>query len=77
MRACHRAMGYFLAIVYKALTLFAWYNFVEKAFTALLAWEIFWIVLFFAVKFGMPKMEKKIIDGQTQEYTCPEIGHSR
>ena len=65
MRNLHRATGYFIAIIYKIMTLWAWYNYVVNAFVSLFVWELFWIALFFAVKFGMPKMEKKITDGQT------------
>ena len=68
---CHRTMGYFIAIVYKTLTLWAWYNYVVNTFVSLFVWEVFWIALFFAVKFGMPKMEKKIIDEQTSKFICP------
>ena len=71
MRNLHRAMGYFLAILYKILILYAWYNYIESYFTALLVWELFWIALLFEIKFGMPKMQKKVIDKQTLGFICP------
>ena len=75
LRRGHHFMGYFLAIIYKGVNLWAWN--IGETFYSLLAWELLWFSIFFAVKFGRSKMEKKIIDEQTQDFICPQIGHSR
>jgi len=73
IRTSHKVLGYFIVIVYKALVLWAWHNYVTRMMYYLLIWEAFWIILFFFVKFGLPKMQKNITDSQTEYSVCPEI----
>lgn len=75
IRMCHHFLGYLLAIVYKVQLMWSWH--LNSTLYSLIVWEVFWFSLFFIVKFGRKSMAKAIVDEQTQNFICPQIGHSR
>ena len=73
MRRMHRYFGYFLALFYKTLVIWAWWFNSIATMVSLIIWEVVWIAAFIMVKLCTPRIEQKITDHQTEDYVCPEI----
>ena len=73
IRKSHQILGYLMYIMYNVLLLIAWYT--TPFFYGFIVWDSFCIIVWALVKFFMPKMQKKVIDYQAIDWTCPNISN--